>query len=381
MAAPLIRVDYQQLEDIARAFDDQFQIIDSMLKTVRQQTDSFRNNWTGYNATPFFDEMDDEILPACLRLGQAMQKSSDTILEICRVFSDGEEEAAACFQDGGGETQSGKKIGDIKVTGTHVLSGQLFVQDSGEGHAVHPSDVNQDALGDCYFVAALASVAKQNPDLIKNNIQDNGDGTYTVTLYEKKTSWELGFPPTQKTTFEKHTEVVTAEFPQGEWTDPKGNVYKVDAHAGFENNQKEMWPLLMEKAYAQWQGDGNLIKGYAEISGGHTDQALEAITGNASKVYDADDLSITKLAELNKQGHAITLDTRGDRWLDEYIPSKFKDGILIKSHTYYLTDVDTANKQVTIRNPHGWDKGEIKLPFSALDGHFDDINVNAARTK
>ncbi len=64
-----------------------------------------------------------------------------------------------------------------------------FVQGSGDEHVVDPMDVDQGSLGDCYFVASMAAVARANPDAIKELLVDNGDGTFDVTLYIRTHAW------------------------------------------------------------------------------------------------------------------------------------------------------------------------------------------------
>ena len=47
-----------------------------------------------------------------------------------------------------------------------------------------PADANQHGIGNCSLVAALASMAYIYPDFIKSLIQDNGDKTYTVSMFD-----------------------------------------------------------------------------------------------------------------------------------------------------------------------------------------------------
>ena len=47
-----------------------------------------------------------------------------------------------------------------------------------------PADVNQHAIGDCCACAVWASLAYLYPDYIKHIITDNGNGTYTVGMYD-----------------------------------------------------------------------------------------------------------------------------------------------------------------------------------------------------
>lgn len=49
-----------------------------------------------------------------------------------------------------------------------------------------PADVNQHAIGDCCAMAVFASLAYLYPDFIKHIITDNGDGTYTVNMFDPK---------------------------------------------------------------------------------------------------------------------------------------------------------------------------------------------------
>ncbi|MBL9039566.1 MAG: hypothetical protein JNG84_13690, partial [Archangium sp.] len=52
---------------------------------------------------------------------------------------------------------------------------------------VSPGDVRQGALANCYFPGAIAAVAATNPEVIRDMVKDNGNGTYTVTF--KQMDW------------------------------------------------------------------------------------------------------------------------------------------------------------------------------------------------
>ncbi|OBQ15983.1 MAG: hypothetical protein AN481_19505, partial [Aphanizomenon flos-aquae LD13] len=57
------------------------------------------------------------------------------------------------------------------------VSGSLFQ------NGLSANDIDQGALGDCYYVATLASIAQEKPDYIQNMFTDNGDNTFTVRFY------------------------------------------------------------------------------------------------------------------------------------------------------------------------------------------------------
>ncbi|PZP40881.1 MAG: hypothetical protein DI598_18915, partial [Pseudopedobacter saltans] len=46
-----------------------------------------------------------------------------------------------------------------------------------------PADCNQTALGDCSAISIFAELAYTNPSFIKSIIKDNGNSTYTVSMY------------------------------------------------------------------------------------------------------------------------------------------------------------------------------------------------------
>ena len=73
---------------------------------------------------------------------------------------------------------------DGNVTGwTNVSNDPLF---SSGGPS--PLDIRQGSANDCFFLSALADVAYQDPQLIKNEIRARGDGTYDV-YFHTTTGW------------------------------------------------------------------------------------------------------------------------------------------------------------------------------------------------
>jgi len=81
-------------------------------------------------------------------------------------------------------SESNPPIGDIITDcGAHYgppVAGDPFVQGPGDASDIDPNDVRQGQLGDCYFLATLASIAQQDPERIRNMVEANSDGTYTV---------------------------------------------------------------------------------------------------------------------------------------------------------------------------------------------------------
>jgi phosphoribosylformylglycinamidine (FGAM) synthase PurS component len=228
-------------------------------------------------------------------------------------------------------TLSDKRAGGVeykKVDGVFSVGG------------ITPDDPLQGALGDCYFISSLASVAAKHPELLEKAVKTNRDGTYTVTLYERP---DMTKParPVQVT--------VDGKFPE-----KSGQLEYISAR-----ERKELWPLVFEKAYAQWKG------GYGNIEGGMGANALTAITGApptffpvSSDVMSADDV-FAKLQAATANGGCVVADSKS-------FGSPVKG--MISDHTYSVLGVSEENgqKYVTVRNP--WGEREV-----GSDGKDDGV--------
>lgn len=53
-------------------------------------------------------------------------------------------------------------------------------------HIPQIQDVEQGSVGDCYFMAAVASVIQHGPKQLMDNIRDNGDNTVTVRFFRER---------------------------------------------------------------------------------------------------------------------------------------------------------------------------------------------------
>lgn len=232
---------------------------------------------------------------------------------------------------------------------------RVFIAGDTDGKAIHPNDVSQGQVGDCYLIASLASLADQNPEAIRKMIKANGDGTFTVTLYVRNEHGLL-IP---------HEVLVNPRKHPGD-------------HVNFADDGSEAWPLLIEKAYAQLYG------GYEEIGkGGLLTTALEALSGKESTAMRLSDLSIEQLAQYDQADYAITIESHRNGLTHEL----YRDGVLVTKHGYYVSDVNPENGTVTIRNPWGWpdspsesgtnpDTLEITMTFEDFQSNFKSMVVN-----
>lgn len=136
------------------------------------------------------------------------------------------------------------------------FTGPVFVD------GVAPADVRQGQIGDCYFLAAVASIAGSQPEAIQNALKDNGDGTYTVTFKARQTD---GGPYV-----DKHV-TVDGDLPVRSFGGP---LYGRSGGSNAPENM-EMWFPILEKAYAAMFPDGYDAIG----NGGVPSSVMEAILG------------------------------------------------------------------------------------------------------
>ena len=218
--------------------------------------------------------------------------------------------------------------------------GKLFYR------GVRAQDVSQGWLSDCYLAAALSSVAQRHPDKIKSGIVDRGGDVYAVRFYHLNWRGEAK---------EEWVEV-DADFP---WYTDK------NTWAYLQSTQKgELWPSIIEKAYAVWKAGG--AGDYDTIGqGGWEGDVMEAVTGlpadnETIAAMGNDDALWDKLVAATKNKQAITAGTFDDKHGQD---ARFGDATgIYGNHAYTVMGVRTRgrgkNKQrkVILRNP--WACGE-----------------------
>ena len=138
----------------------------------------------------------------------------------------------------------------------------LFHCLEGEEHGMDANDVQQGSLGNCYFLSALALVATNCvcADGLVDDALDQA-GCYGVSFWvggEWKMVWVDGYFPCYVST-NPHARA------------PPRPLY------GSSANRREIWPMVVEKAYAKLHGSYEAIG-----HGGHIGKALEALTGGST---------------------------------------------------------------------------------------------------
>jgi len=210
------------------------------------------------------------------------------------------------------------------------FTGPLFV------NGANFEDVQQGQLGDCYFPAGTAAVAKANPEFITNAVKDNGDGTYTITFKQK--DWATG-----------KMKDVPIKVDGDLWARPYGGpLYGRSANSG-DPKTMELWFPLVEKAYAQWKGSYNAIG-----NGGMASDVMEALTGHeGNDMYISGGNKDAAWAQIKKSVDSHLPVAAGTYGEDK--EAMYTNTGVYADHAYSIVGYEQtgAEKYVVLRNPWG----------------------------
>ena len=160
-----------------------------------------------------------------------------------------------------------------------------FIAGTSKEPEISYNDITQGQIGDCYFAAALSSVAKVNPQLIKNAIiKTNTKGVYYVMLYDVFDS-NARSKINGSTTIGKRIQVRVDM--RDELDTNEGNIAEITSDDKETKNGRsvsELWPAILERAFAQYlQNKG--LHGYKGLHKGGTWEGLALLTGKIPKEY------------------------------------------------------------------------------------------------
>lgn len=204
-----------------------------------------------------------------------------------------------------------------------------------------PADVNQHSIGDCCLCAVMGSLSYMYPDFIKSIIKENGDRTYTVTLYDPEG---------------KSIEVGVSNLFVG------GNN---DLGACSGKNGRPTWSTIIEKAIIKWF---QAFRNTSDIGGIGTEYVAAIITGNGSSfAFSPGALSASDLQR------AVTVSLkRGQMVVGGFsqggvpINNQYKT-VNAHAYTFFLPSDNTT--LFVMRNP--W--GAVPRLDDSLDGSGDGL--------
>lgn len=245
-----------------------------------------------------------------------------------------------------GDDMFGQPFGPLHY---EPASGPLFVK------GVEADDVAQGKIGDCFFLAALAAVAKVRPAEVRRAVHDNLNGTYTVTFKEKARGGVV----------RDVTVTVDADLPRTR----DGKVAFGRGLDRTDDGRSELWPSIYEKAYATYRRGG-----YKAIDqGGYADKALFTLTGRPAKqelLADVrPDALWKKLEAATRDGRPVVTCTFADPDHAKKVRGRADEARLIGEHAYTLTGV---SEKKGVRYVELWSTLAPSEGGRALKMRFDD---------
>ena len=273
----------------------------------------------------------------------ASRASKDTLDRLAK-FTD---ELQPRFDTVGGDGARDKPESPRNVGEYGEIEHKLFVG------PIRPEDVSQGRIGDCWWIASMMAVAHADPQVIRDAITTNANGTYTVHLYEDGERVDVTVTP----------DMVLM---------PDGTPAFVDNDG--RSQPYELWPMVLEKALAVQFGD------YGAIEGGWPSDGMTALTGRPSTVHGTDDLSIQQLATTLADGGAVgaaSLTPRDAKNSPYHQLDTDPERRLYPNHAYYVQSVDVEGGTVTLVNPWGIAQNPpITMSYDDYVEQFRRVDVN-----
>ena len=191
---------------------------------------------------------------------------------------------------------------------------------------IEPNDISQGSLGDCYFLATCSAIA-EFPNKIKTiflNKSANSYGVYSVIYYFQGIPTEI---------------LIDDQIP----CDETGPIFT-------KPNGKELWVLLLEKAWAK------AFKSYTAMEGGLPDLAMEHLLGFPAKGFSperdpqlfGDKTQISNLMrESDQKNYILCAGSKGQ--------GEKKDKGIVSGHAYTIIQVydKLGDFILKMRNPWG----------------------------
>ncbi|MEC9465449.1 MAG: C2 family cysteine protease [Myxococcota bacterium] len=235
--------------------------------------------------------------------------------------------------------------GESKFEVAH-LEGPLFID------GVKVDDVLQGKINNCYFACGLSLLAHYRPEAIQDAIRVQPDGNFEVTILEGKYR-----PQPVKVT-------VNSDL----FVDEDGGPIYTHSESG------ELWPMILEKAYAEHKGYGS----YENIGqGGKAGDVVRAFTGEPYMMLQMEEARsheeiFDTIRDAVENGRPASAGTHSEK-------SRYEGVNLYANHNYAVLgtgyDEDTGEPYLVLRNPWGQSEPDYHGAQDGVDDGIFKINM------
>ena len=302
------------------------------LETARRQVDGIvaTAGWVGPDAEEFRLDWSRRLAPALASCLGALRDNAEVLRR------NAEDQARTSAADGGagpGPDRGGRPGagggGDRSGDGGKDRPGNPDLSGHGpwvdvpptiplDDAALDPNMINQQGLGDCWLLAGLGAVARDDPQFIRDHMKLNADGTWTVTMYKDGDPVEITVEP---------------EVAQDGVMDPSGN---------------PSWASIYEKAAAEYWGGS-----YDDIDGGYSSDAFAAITGATPSQTGEGNLSDLK-DRLADGPVALGTEDEPSWWP---FGDEVDDSRVVPNHAYIVDKVEERDGELKVHVINPWGPG------------------------
>lgn len=253
-------------------------------------------------------------------------------------------------------------------------SSSLYGRFANPLEAIKPEAVLQGDIDDCYFLSSVAAVACGNPDVIRNMVAENADGSYTVT-----------FPGAR----DKPVRVDRASIRS--------------ADRSTRTSEHGIWPLVLEAAFGKYLSENpreeerilgrqtsvRRLPSFVEYTGGggRASLVLQLLTGNQVSGIEMHQRRDVELArEALRSAFSANLSQALVATISNDNQSALAAG-LTPRHAYAVVGFDPTNDIVILRDPYGrakpnqdgkcieTNRGVFRMPVSEFVRNFDELAI------
>lgn len=239
----------------------------------------------------------------------------------------------------------------INAQNTFQLPRTLYADAARPVENIRIEAVRQGIVGDCFFLAAVASVAVACPEMIPRMIKQLDDGSFEVTF-----PGDRDYP-------------IVVDAPTS-----------VELALYAKSSQFGIWPAVLEKAYGQYlisteQRQKTDIPADATHAAAHTYEAFDLLTGQTGHWEFLPNTDDDKLKGILR---AAFRERRAVAAGSMPSPTGLCPDGFAASHAFSVIGWNHQQEEITLRNPWGRLTNEAENRISSRDGIFK-LNIAGFR--